>query len=328
MILRLLSDLKTAETLSLRRFRNLKSRQIDPSFHYQSAAQSTAWRRVFLRHSPVNRLPEFQELYRSLDSILPESLPRAVHLIGLGCGTGLKEAWLARALKKRGVKIHFTAVDVSPELVRESMRRLRPLTSIEPHGWVTDLRALPAHKRKLTREDGGIPRIFTLFGVIPNGEPREMGKLLAALLRKKDTLLVSAHLAPVKNETESEYKRGCDLIFPQYNNLETRQWLSVLLKEWKIAPFVTPVRMGIESVPGCRAVTGRVNFRKAWISPEGIGFRRGESFRLFHSLRYTSGRFERWLKKSGLNASARQIIPCGEEGVWCVAKTLPAKHAK
>ena len=150
---------------------------------------------------------------------------KTVHVIGLGCGGGQKDARLLKLLKARGKEIFYTPCDVSAAMVlvaRQAALAVLPEKNCFP--FVCDL---------ATADD--LPPIFdsrlvitihlvTFFGMIPNFEPQEILPKLASLIRPKDFLLFSANLAPGKN-----YAAGMKKILPQYDNAPTRDWLMTFL---------------------------------------------------------------------------------------------------
>ena len=64
------------------------------------------------------------------------------HLVGLGCGTGLKELDLYSHLKASGREALFSAVDVSRDLVEESAQKLVAAGASHERSLVCDLAEL------------------------------------------------------------------------------------------------------------------------------------------------------------------------------------------
>jgi hypothetical protein len=141
--------------------------------------------------------------------------------------------------------------------------------------------------------------------------------------RERDMLLVSANLAPVEDDSEAAYHRGCGEILPQYDNPETRAWLRQILLDWNLAQNLSEPRfqiMAFETLLGfaahCEWLT---DLAFSW---EGEPFqaRAGETLRLFFSLRYTEPHLAQMLKRYGLGLGPGHVTPCGQEGVWRVAR--------
>ena len=98
------------------------------------------WREVFLRHSPIHANPEFARIYRDAYTRVGDLLPaRKVMLVGLGCGTGMKEAELCSQLQANGRGVLFLAIDVSRDLVAESVHRLVAAGAEHQRSLVRDL---------------------------------------------------------------------------------------------------------------------------------------------------------------------------------------------
>ncbi len=303
----------------------LKRGVIDPSLHYHSLKQSKAWEKVFQRHCPVLSEPSFSQIYRTLFSRFTIPSGQRTHLIGLGCGTGVKEQWLAQCVKRGGFSFQrFTAVDVSERLCQLSLKRLRPFVLQKPKGWVIDLDAAKELRCSLDQGDRTERRIYTLFGLVPNLDPSLVLRILKTLLRSGDQLFMSANLAPVKNKEESEVERAVKRILPQYQNRETREWLSLLFEEQKITKkMISALRFGIESEQGLRSVIvrGEVLQDFEWIlGGRRVRMKKRDSLKVFQSRRWTSFAFEHWMKRAGFKVRACEITPNGEEGVWWVER--------
>ena len=174
----------------------LAANRIDPKFLYITPRQSELWREVFQRHSPIHGNPEFARIYRdAFAKIVRDTRSGAVKLIGLGCGTGVKERDLCLCLKSRGIQSHFSAVDISLGLVAESMRNLAEAGAKFERSLMCDLAATELLSAWLARNDSETPRMVTLFGLVPNLAPVVAARIMRAVLRPGDVLLVSAHRA-------------------------------------------------------------------------------------------------------------------------------------
>lgn len=295
--------------------------EVDPSLHYHSDAQSRAWKDVFLNHSPVLKSADFVRIYETIFNGLRLNRKRPLHLIGLGCGTGEKEALLCKIFKKRGIVIQrFTPVDVSPWLCEKSLNRIKPWVEEDSQGWVMDLDASRDLRRILDCENSDEIRIYTLFGLVPNLSPQKVKKLIMNLIRPQDRFLISAHLAPVKKRDASDWDQAMLKILPQYKNKETIYWLNLFFKElgWDRTAF-SPLCFRVKNRGEYRSIVADVRLLRDY-KVRGLGslfwLKKGRNIKMFQSHRWTSSSFSEWLVKNGLRAVQRSITPCREEGVW------------
>jgi uncharacterized SAM-dependent methyltransferase len=303
----------------------LKKGIVDPSLHYHSPRQSEAWEKVFQAHCPVLRDKSFVAIYRQLFSRFSSSQTKAFHLIGLGCGTGVKEQWIGRSMRRVGKDLrHFTAVDVSEELCRMSMKKLNPLSRRNPQAWVMDLDGVGSLRKWLDHENRSERRVYTFFGLVPNLASESVSKIWRALLRPGDQLLISANLAPVSESDESDLDQAVKRILPQYRNQETRRWLEILFREQGISKkWISPLRFEIENQKGLRSIVVRTDILRdfKWsMGTQALDMKKSQSLKVFQSRRWTPQAFEKWMVKSGLKIRESRITPNREEGVWWVEK--------
>src|SRR2546427_174873 len=87
-------------------------------------------------------------------------------------------------------------------------------------------------------------RLISFLGMIPNFEPQIILPRLAALLRPKDYLLLSANLAP-----GADYAAGVQRILPLYDNDLTRDWLLTFLLDLGVERGDGKIRFVIEDDP-------------------------------------------------------------------------------
>jgi SAM-dependent methyltransferase len=281
---------------------SLRANELNPKLLYVTPRQTELWRQVFLKHSPIHGNPEFARIYHDAYVRLSAELsPGKIWLVGLGCGTGLKERELCSQLKPGGHEVAFSAIDVSRDLVAESAHRLKEAGAESGHHLVCDLGETPFIKQWLAGVAGATPIIFTLFGLVPNLPPALVVRLMRELLRPGDVMLVSAHLAPMGE--------GVDLptamrkVLPQYDNAETHAWLGAAIYEWGLPVSDPKIVIGeIENVPAF------------------IAEARGKAgvWRLFHSLRYTPELFEKLLCDAGFKIKRLSMTACREEAIWSV----------
>lgn len=301
---------------------SLRENRIDPKFLYVTPRQTELWRQVFLKHSPIHANPEFARIYR--DAFARTSAlfkNRKIVLVGLGCGTGLKELELYTTLAANGSEILFSAIDVSRDLVEESAGKLIRAGAGHRRSLVSDLGRSDYLQSWLDDWGNDLPRIVTFFGLVPNFSPSSVKRILRAVLRPGDVLLASAHLAPVQSEREEEISTAMKVLLPQYDNPETIAWLNAAVQAWDLERQVESPKIGIGEMEGIPAFLGSAKWKTAepfekWghrFSPD-----REEPLRLFFSLRYTPVRFENILRREGFDMDLLSITPCRQEAIWCI----------
>jgi uncharacterized SAM-dependent methyltransferase len=317
--------------------RCLRERRVSPKFHYESPEQTLRWLAVHEQCSPARKDPACEGMYRaSFDQVAHfwDASVRTVHVIGVGCGGGQKDAALIGSLVGAGRQVVYTPVDISPGMVITSARTAAALFPSQAGGAqgrcavtagvVCDFELVsdPASLlQSLTPPEA--TRLVTFFGVLPNLEPATAWSRLAGWLRPGDGVLLSANLVPGE-----DYATGMARILPQYDNAPTAEWLTSLMSGFGCAPADGIIRCGIEPVaeqagPELMRVTADYEFlkaRKLNVWQESFSFEPGERIRLFYSCRYTSERTRAWAGAHGFRAVGEFIVPSGEEGIWlCLA---------
>jgi hypothetical protein len=271
---------------------SLNANRIDPKFLYVTPRQAELWRQVSFKHSPIHANPEFARIYReAFAKIVHRLAPGKVALVGLGSGTGRKELDLYTALKTRGHAATFFAVDVSPDLVLESMQKLVSAGAAEGGSLVCDLAD---------------------------------SAFLAPWLDQKtgDILLVSVHLAPV--DDHHPLAAAMELVLPQYNNPETCAWLAAALEQWNLLERVAVPEIKIGEIDGLPAFLGLAAWKTSepfeqWgyrFAPAGKG-----PLQVFQSLRYTPSLFESAMQREGFRAEMLAITGYLQEAIWAI--TVP-----
>jgi hypothetical protein len=300
---------------------SLQAKRIDPKFLYVTPRQAELWRQVFLRHSPIHGNPEFARIYRETFARVVDRLRSGkVALVGLGCGTGLKELELYSHLKARGREALFTAIDVSRDLVEESAQKLVAAGAGHQRSLVCDLAESAFLADWLDRATkGDLPCLITFFGLVPNLAPSVVTRLFKAILRSGDVLLASAHLAPVGDGTT--LPAAMRSVLPQYDNPETLAWLTAALEHWGLKDLVDAPEMNIGEIEGVPAFVATARWKSS--EPfERWGHRFSpkieEPLRLFHSLRYTPLLFENLLRSEGFNVELLAMTSCREEAIWSI----------
>jgi uncharacterized SAM-dependent methyltransferase len=302
---------------------SLRARRVNHKFHYDSVKQTQKWLALHQAYSPTRNDADCRVIYEKGFAAAAEKIrAKRVHVIGLGCGGGQKDARLLKLLKARGSKIFYTPCDVSAAMVlvaRETALAVVPEKNCFPLvcdlATADDLSAV--FDSRFAIHDS---RIVTFFGIIPNFEPEEILPRLASLVRRKDFLLFSANLAPGTN-----YIAGVKRILPQYDNDLTRDWLMTFLLDLGIEKSGGELRFAIEDGGfGLKRVVARFHFSRARqieVDGEGFRFRRGDSIRLFFSYRYTPERVCKMLAGYDLQVCDQWITKSQEEGVFLLRRS-------
>jgi len=299
---------------------SLQANRIDPKFLYVTPRQAELWRQVFLRHSPIHENPEFARIYREAFARVVDQLqPGKVLLVGLGCGTGLKELELYSQLESNRHEVLFSAIDVSRDLVAESAQKLVAAGAGHCRSLICDLAESDFLADWLDRVTGTPPRLITFFGLVPNLAPSIVTRLFKAILRPGDILLASAHLAPVGDH--AQLPAAMRSVLPQYDNPETLAWLTAALERWGLKDLVDAPEMSIGEVEGVPAFVAQARWKSSepfekWghrFSPK-----REEPLRIFHSLRYTPSLFEDRLRQAGFGLKLLAITSCRQEAIWSI----------
>jgi uncharacterized SAM-dependent methyltransferase len=302
---------------------SLRSRQVNHKFHYDSLKQTQKWLALHQAYSPSRTDADCAATYdRSFEAAAKGIDARQVHLVGLGCGGGQKDARLLRLLRDSGKDVFYTPSDVSMAMVlvaREAALAIIPENRCSP--LVCDL-ATADDLPNLLNQNLPSPHsacLFSFFGMIPNFEPELILPRLASLLRPGDRLLFSANLAP-----GPDYAAGMRRILPLYDNVPTRDWLMTFLIDLGVEQTEGDLRFIIEDDPagsGLKRVAARFYFsrpKEIRVDAERFEFRPGESIRLFFSYRHTAALVRDLLGRHGLCVLDQWIAKSEEEGVFLV----------
>ena len=85
---------------------SLRSRRVNHKFHYDSIKQTQKWLRLHEAYSPSRNDPDCSTTSERGFAAAVERIPsQQVHLIGLGCGGGQKDARLLKLLQKAGKEV-------------------------------------------------------------------------------------------------------------------------------------------------------------------------------------------------------------------------------
>ncbi len=192
---------------------------------------------------------------------------------------------------------------------------LTTLPDAESSPLVCDLSTVPDWRAIFDCEENETaPRLMTFFGMMPNFEPAHALPQLAQLLRPRDSLLLSANLAP-----GPDYAAGVQQVFPLYDNAMTREWLLTVLLDLGVERSDGEVRFAIEDSGGLKRIVAWFEFtaaRVVAVGAEKFSFKPGERIRLFFSYRHTPELLSRQLRAHGIAVARHWISRSGEEGVF------------
>jgi L-histidine Nalpha-methyltransferase len=303
---------------------SLRTRQVNHKFHYDSLKQTEKWLALHQAVSPSRTDADCAAAYEhGFESVVARVHSKAVHLVGLGCGGGQKDARLLKRLRVAGREVFYTPSDVSTAMVlvaRQAALEVLPPANCFP--LVCDLATaddLPAVLAQ--HEPPGSVRIVTFFGMIPNFEPRLVLQRLGALVRPSDYLLFSANLAP-----GPDYAAGLKRILPQYANPQTADWLMTFLLDLGVEARDGELSFLVEDHPAGTAlkrVAAYFRFirpREIHLDGERFAFGPGEAIRLFFSYRHTPALVRTLLAEHGLRVLDEWVTRSGEEGVFLAAR--------
>ena len=302
---------------------SLRARKTNHKFHYDSIKQTQKWLALHDAYAPSRNDDDCRAIYEAGFAAATQRVGgTAVHLIGLGCGGGQKDAQMLSLLGKLGLKAVYTPSDVSVAMVlvaRETALAAAP--GMNCHPVVCDLATEEALAETLAAQTPpGAIRLITFFGMIPNFEPDLILPRLAGLLQTGELLLFSGNLAP-----GSDYAAGVKKILPLYDNAMTRDWLLTFLFDRGVDPEDGALKFGIEDgQAGMKRVVADFHFhrgRRIGIGAETIEFHAGEPVRLFFSYRHTPELAARLLGDHGIKVLDQWITKSGEEGVFLCQKT-------
>ncbi|NBP24462.1 MAG: hypothetical protein EBU81_07920, partial [Proteobacteria bacterium] len=120
---------------------SFQTRRIHGAFHYDTARRAHRWMAVHAAHSPAVTAEDARSIY---DQAARESVvglqPGPWGCIGLGCGSGHKEARVVAALAAQGSSVTYLPLDVSVPLVLISREAaLAQVPNLKVHPIAADL---------------------------------------------------------------------------------------------------------------------------------------------------------------------------------------------
>lgn len=308
---------------------SFENRRIHGAFHYDTARRAHRWMQVHAAHSPAVTAADARSIYdRAANEAATDLGAGPWGCIGLGCGSGHKEARVVSAMAARlgdAAALTYLPVDVSVPLVLISRdAALAKVPDLRVQGIAADLvDAADLDAAISERLPCGARRWFTLFGMLPNFEPRFIFERLADWLKPGDRMLFSANLAP-----GLDLEAGVRRVLPQYDNRETKAWLRTLLEDHGVGADTGSVEFHVEPIegfPGCARIAADwvVSRPAEWVlDAETSAWAPGERIRLFFSCRHTPASVEFGLRQHGLSLSRSWIAESGEEGVFLVERPL------
>ena len=312
---------------------SLRSRQLNHKFLYDGLKQTRKWLALHQAFSPSRTDANCAAAYEASFAAAAKQIKgEPVHVIGLGCGGGKKDARLLELFANDAKKGSFySPLDVSLPMVleaRQSAVAVIPEENCLPV--VCDLAEADDLTGVFNELLPDAVRLFTFFGMLPNFDPETILPRLRSLLRKNDFLLLSANLAP-----GADYDAGMERILPLYDNHLTRDWLMSFLLELGFTEGDGELHFAIEegrAAWGVKRVVARFVLKRRCelaIDSEQFRFDAGESIRVFFSYRYTPGLVENLLKQHEFSCSQRWISRSEEEGIFLASPNGTAgKNAK
>ena len=269
--------------------------ELPASALYSSAALGRLWKKVHLACSPFLHRPAVRLLYQQPAPAILKKLTGPYSLIALGCAGGDKESLLLGELPDPS---HLLAADTNLTLALQAARRLPGLRKSSLRIDLTS--PLPPSLDRLPR-----PRLFSLFGVLPNLDPLPLLHRISGSMKQGDMLVFSANLSPGPAGPS-----GALPLLAQYDNAPTRRWLKAAVRRSRFLSPQGRLEFGIFHDPRQRNLA-RIEAR--WIS-------KGGTVVVFSSRRPTAPQVEAWIRRARLQRLSRHHDPLGEEAVWLVRK--------
>ncbi len=300
----------------------LRSKRVNHKFLYDGLRQTRKWLALHQAYSPSRTDAECLGAYEAGFAAAAARLPAArVHVVGLGCGGGLKDSRLLTRLRASGKEVFYTPLDVSAAMVLVARERaLGAVPDANCFPLVCDLGSTADLPDALARQPlPGAARLFTFFGMLPNFEPSLILPRLADLVRPDDRLLLSANLAP-----GPDYAEGVRAVLPLYDNALTRDWLLTFHFDLGVEPGDGRLQFDVEDDPGglgLKRVTASFSFgRPRELEAEGERFKflAGDSLRVFFSYRHTPALVRALLAPHRLEVAGQWLAPSAEEGIFLV----------
>ncbi len=293
---------------------------------YASPFQALRWLALHEAWSPARRDAGVATAYDRATAELAVSLnSESWALVSLGCGGGQKEErFLSRVARRPESSL---VVDVSPSLALTSHERVSRWC--RAHAGVIDLelKAGPSPWCEAllggSEAGGRLRRVVFLLGMLPNMDMGHASRVLRAWTEPGDWVVLSANLA-----SQGECEGGLRTVLPQYDNSETRSWLSGFMEWQGIRASSFTWRYGVERVASSAGAMARITVDAELLEMARVGvpghaaveWAAGETVRVFQSLRMTTSAAERFAADSGLDVMKAATDDNGQEGVWVLRR--------
>ena len=296
----------------------LRQRKFAAKWHYESEKQVSAWLKVHETYSPARTSSEVQNLYQYAFEALAERNPFIEQLVSLGCGGAQKDLLCLQALAQQNRKklSRYVAVDGGSAMVLSALLKVKKaFPALETRGIVADLIGCKTSSGLIDKKQNSF---FLLLGLIPNMEPPLFIKLLRQWVGGKECL-ISVNLVP-----DGNYRQELNKILSQYDNLLTKQWLSLLLKDLGFVLDPEEVEMTLKPCPYLSdlwRIEASYKIRKKVkidFAAKIFSFEKGERLQLFYSYRYTVKRLATWLSSHKISIIKSYVTPSQEEGIFCL----------
>ena len=300
--------------------------QVPAGALYATPFQAMRWLALHEAWSPARRDDGVQAAYDEVFGVLSHKLGDGPWtLASLGCGGGQKEERFLRGARR--MPESALVVDISPGLALTSHARVSPFC--EAHAGVIDLELNPVpspwcESLLLGRQDQGrLPRVVFLLGMLPNMDLAHAARLLSSWTVRGDWIVLSANLA-----SRDECALGLPGVIPQYDNPETRAWLSGFL-EWQGIPAGGfEWSFGVEPEPalgggGARITVDAVMHARALLAVPGhepVAWEAGRRARVFQSLRMTREAALGFGREAGLECVHGASDGGSREGVFLLRR--------
>lgn len=300
------------------------SKKLSNALHYGTVQQSQKWLQIHLAYAPTNTDDQFllpyNDCYQRVAELVTDDNADhdPVTVIGLGTGSGTKEAALLAELARPGRPLRYYPVDGSLSLAilsAEEGRRVTPDASVQPV--VCDLLSAAELNDHVDTDGGAGVRVITSLGVLHNFHPDEFLSALSGLMGPDDLLVLNTNLSP-----GPDYRAGVDKILPQYNNELTRDWISTILADIGVDLAAGEIVAGFDA-DETHEPLGRVAFHfnvgrevRFSIGEQDITWAAGDRVRLFYSYRYTTALLAGLLAGHGIELIDHWEAANQEEGVY------------
>ena len=285
--------------------------------HYRTHEQSAAWHEVatsFFDRAPGRNA--FDEVY---SEIAAECETGPVHIIALGCGDGAKEEGLARTLRKVGLEVSITLVDISPSLLNLAMARQSELDGVKILSPVVcEVTTVGGELAEIIDQLPG-RRVVTMFGVLPGLTSMSTFNSVAALTRGGDLFAFSGNLLP---EGDGQIERLCEF----YATDASHDWMALVFRDagiadlklrWSVTPAYTEQ---VHSVATVSVTVEVLEDCSAQIGDQIVQLHAGQKLDTFRSHRHSLESINSLTDSLGLTVLCMRRSDSGEEGVALARK--------